>query len=71
MSRRNAVKVAVEIVYTLAVTFMTGKWAVGYAYKERGYDAVGGEYGLIFLICLLAWNVINYMFDAMEDLRHG
>ena len=29
----------VLMVYVLAVTYMAGKWAIRYAYLERGYDA--------------------------------
>ena len=43
---------AVVAVYVMAVTYMAGKWAIRYAYLERGYDAVGGEY---LFIPMVAW----------------
>lgn len=64
--KRNLVAVA----YTLAVTFAIGKWAIWYAYLERGYDAVGGEYLLIIMAYWGAWKAINYFFDTLEDLEH-
>ena len=44
----------VLMVYVLAVTYMAGKRAIRYAYLERGYDAIGGEY---FFIPMMAWAV--------------
>lgn len=40
----------VAVVYVTAVTYMAGKWAIRYAYLERGYDAVGGEYLFIPMV---------------------
>lgn len=42
--KEKIIRNLVAIVYTLAVTFAVGKWAIYAAYLERGYEAVGGEY---------------------------
>lgn len=60
----------VAIAYTLAVTFAVGKWAIYAAYLERGYEAVGGEYCLMFMVCWMAWKAINYLFNTLEDLEY-
>ncbi len=65
-AKRNLVAVA----YTLAITFAIGKWTIYMAYLERGYEAIGGEYCLVPMVCWMAWKTINYFFDTMEDLEH-
>lgn len=60
----------VSAVYTILVTYAIGKWAFHYAYLERGYKAVGGEYILLLMTCWLAWKTINYLFDTMEELEN-
>lgn len=49
-------RLAVVAVYVVAVTYMAGKWAIRYAYLERGYDAIGGEY---FFIPMMALSLIH------------
>ena len=55
-----------ELGLTLAVTYAVGKCAVHAAYLERGYEAMGGEYLLILLVCVVAYRVIHYIFDILE-----
>ena len=71
MNKWIAARYAASALYTLEVAFVVGKWAVGYAYRERGYDAAGGEYCLVLLACWLAWGIINYFFDALEEMVYG
>lgn len=68
MDRREIMRCVLSIAYTLGITFMIGTWAVRYAYLERGYIAVGGEYGFIFAAAWIAWLLINYFFDIWEEL---
>ena len=55
--------------YTGAVTYTVGKWAIHIAFVERGYQAIGGEYCLIVLTCLAAWELINHLFDTLEEVK--
>lgn len=41
-----------ELFYSLSVTYFVGRWAIAYAYTERGYEAYGGEY-LLILFCFI------------------
>ncbi len=68
MDRREIMRCVLSVAYTLAITFMIGTWAVRYAYLERGYIAVGGEYAFIFAAAWTAWLLINYFFDIWEEL---
>ncbi|MDD2979578.1 MAG: hypothetical protein PHN80_06345 [Hespellia sp.] len=57
----RAMTVALELFYSMAVSYFVGQWAITYAYKERGYEAIGGEYMLIcatFLFCL--WSISKF-----------
>ncbi len=47
----------------LAVTVIVGKWAIYYAYLERGYKAVGGEYLLILVTYLMVHKGIHYFLN--------
>lgn len=70
MIRRRIVTNLAAATYTLAVTSAVGRWAVHAAYLERGYEAAGGEYSLVLMVCWIAWKVINYLFDTLEDLEY-
>ena len=67
---KKIIRNLVAIVYTIAVTYAVGKWAIYAAYIERGYEAVGGEYCLILMVCWMAWKAINYLFDTLEALKN-
>lgn len=58
---------AVVAVYVTAVTYMAGKWAIHYAYLERGYDAVGGENLFIPMVAWTAYKLINVFLKVLED----
>lgn len=57
----------ISAVWTLMVTSAIGKFLIRLAYMERGYDAVGGEYLVIIIVCMAAWKTINYFFDTLEE----
>lgn len=55
--RENWIPITVGILLT--------KWAVGYAYRMRGYDAIGSEWLILpFTIFIFNWGKV-----APEDLR--
>lgn len=68
--KNRAFREIAAIVYTLTITFAIGKWAICMAYRERGYEAIGGEYCLILMVYWAAWKSINYLFDILEDLEY-
>ena len=70
MIRRRIVRNLAAAAYTLAVTFAVGRWAVHAAYLERGYEAAGGEYCLVLMVCWMAWKAINYLFNTLEDMEY-
>lgn len=70
MVRRKFLRDVAAPVYTLAVTLSAGKLAVCMAYLERGYEAAGGEYLLVPIVCWVEWKIINCFFDALEDLEY-
>ena len=55
-----------SLLYSLAVMFMVGQWAVRYAFMERGYVAAGGEYLFILLVAWGAYQVIDIFFSELE-----
>lgn len=67
MNRREWLKAAIAAVYVLSVTYMAGRWAIRYAYLERGYDAVGGEYIFIPMVAWAAYKAITIFLDVLED----
>ena len=60
-------RLAVVAVYVVEVTYMAGKWAIRYAYLERGYDAIGGEYFFIPMMAWAAYKLINIFLNVLED----
>ena len=60
--------------YALAASYMAGKWAVGYTFQERGYDAVGSEYVFALAIYLIVFQASGFLFGKIkkrEVLRSG
>lgn len=58
----KAIIFGLELFYSFAVSYFVGTWAIDYAYKERGYFAIGGEYmliGMTFVICF--WAIRNFL----------
>ncbi len=56
-------------VMALAATILAGDWAVRYAYENRGYKAVGGEYLFIFIIYMMAYVGSNWLWDILKEIR--
>lgn len=71
MNRKRWIRTVVVASYVLTVTYMAGKWAVHYAYLERGYDAIGGEYLFILMVAWAAGKLINLFLDMLEEERYG
>ena len=71
MRRKSLLTQIIEIVYALIVTYAVGKWAIHFAYQERGYDAVGGEYLFILAAYWVAYKTIHYLFDVLEEETYG
>lgn len=57
-----AMLLALELFYSLSVTYFVGKWAIAYAYAERGYKAYGCEYLLIALTFVGSFYTISKFF---------
>lgn len=66
----NMLKIFVGTVYALTVTITLGKWGIYRACEERGYEAVGGEYCLIFIVSWVAESAITQLFDTLEELKY-
>ena len=69
MKKKYIVRQLVETGYAVGATYAIGRWGIAYAYMERGYEAVGGEYALILGTYLVAHTVISYLFKALEEQR--
>lgn len=59
----KAVVIALELFYSLAVTYFIGSWAIAAAYAERDYKAYGGEYLLIIFVFGLSFHFIRKFFE--------
>ena len=57
-----ALIVAVELLATVLAGWAVARWAIPYAYAERGYWAVGGEWILTAGAALFALWATNHMF---------
>jgi len=58
------VALVLELFYTGTITYLVGDWAIGFAYKERGYFAYGSEYLLIVLTFLISFRTIRAFFKV-------
>lgn len=67
--RKTLKRDLIAIIWTLLVTYAIEKWSFHFAYIERGYKAVGGEYLLVLMVYFGAWKAINYLFDSLEELE--
>lgn len=67
--KRWIIRNFLEAVYTLAITIAVGKWAINYAYLERGGRAIGGEYLLVLITCWVAYKAIHHLFEILEELE--
>lgn len=63
MGRRKWVYFIAEVICVFAVTYAVGTWARRYAYMERGYNAIGGEYLFIPLVAWGVYKVANMFFE--------
>jgi hypothetical protein len=58
----KVVVIALELFYSLTITYFVGRWAIAAAYAERGYKAYGGEYLLILFTFLACYYIIGKFF---------
>lgn len=65
--KERLIRNLVVLVYTVGIAYMIGTWAIKFAYLERGYRAIGGEYLLIPMVAWVAYKVINIFFDVLEE----
>lgn len=71
MKKEQIIRKLVVLIYTLGITYMVGEWAIEFAYMERGYRAIGGEYCLIPMVAWMAYKIINIFFDGLEDMIYA
>lgn len=62
-----AIVFALELFYSLSVTYFVGKRAITYAYAERGYEACGGEYLLVLLCFITSFYGIRNFFNTTGE----
>lgn len=62
------VALVLELFYAGTITYLVGNWAIGFAYKERGYFAYGSEYLLIALTFLISFRTIRSFFKAYKEI---
>ncbi|MDE7311713.1 MAG: hypothetical protein K2N87_08910 [Eubacterium sp.] len=66
---KGFVRQLVQIGLAMAAIFWAGNWAVRYAYENRGYDAIGGEYLFIPVVYLGVYEGISLLLDILEEIR--
>lgn len=71
MIKRKWIKAIFIVAYVVLVTYMAGKWAIRFAYLERGYEAVGGEYLFIPMVAWVAYKAISVFLDLLEDRNYA
>lgn len=59
----------IALLYAFNAACMAGAWAVHYAYRKRGYDAVGGEYFLIPIVFIAAYKIMVLIFRRLEGRK--
>lgn len=71
MRNKNGLQFIAGVVYALVITFLLGKWSLHMAYLERGYETVGGEYCLVYIVGLASGMAIEHFFESLEDWKYG
>ncbi len=52
----------IKVFFSYSIAYFVSPWAVWIAYRERGYEAYGGEYILIFVAFIGAYYAISIFF---------
>ena len=72
MKGKGAVWELLEAAGAAAVTYQAGKWVIAWAYLERGYDAMGGEYLILpvlyWFACQTVHSFIGFWRKEVEKL---
>lgn len=56
-----------EILIATGAGFAVSAWAIPTAYRARGYDAIGGEWLLIFSVAAIAYHIYHqWLFKQLE-----
>lgn len=66
----NGLRMVAGVVYALTITLLLGKWSIHMACVERGYEAVGGEYCLVYIVSWVSGTAINLFLDSLEDFKY-
>lgn len=57
-----------EILVAVGAGFAVSLWAIPAAYRARGYDAIGGEWLLIFGVAAIAYHIYHkWLFKQLEE----
>ncbi|WP_195985329.1 hypothetical protein [Clostridium sp. D33t1_170424_F3] len=57
-----------EVLVAAGAGFAVSLWALPAAYRERGYNAVGGEWFLILAVAAIAYHIYhNWLFKQLEE----
>ena len=64
---KKAIRVMIAVIYAAAFATMAESWGICYAYIERGYKAVGGEYFFFPIVFVRVYKALSFMFRALED----
>lgn len=67
---KNAFRIFAGMLYALSIAFLLGKWGIHMACVERGYEAVGGEYCLVYVVGWAAGAAIDHFFDSLEEFKY-
>jgi hypothetical protein len=71
MRRKAIFRQLAETLFALIITYIAGKWAINYAYTQRGYEAAGGEYIFILFVYFVSYKFIRRMFDIAKSIKEG
>lgn len=67
---KNVFRIFAGMLYALSIAFLLGKWGIHMACVERGYEAVGGEYCLVYVVGWAAGTAIDHFFDSLEEFKY-
>lgn len=67
---KNMFRIFAGMLYALSIAFLLGKWGIHMACVERGYEAVGGEYCLVYVVGWAAGAAIDHFFDSLEEFKY-
>lgn len=60
---RSRLIVLIRLAISSIVLLMCSRYMVQYAYSERGYFTVGGEWIPVIVITFVVWKLTKYLID--------